>query len=70
LQQLSKDLMAEFHEMQGFSYRNLRAIKQWFLFYSKKQNNGLIWQQAVAKISQQPVGQLTKIPWGHNAAVC
>jgi predicted nuclease of restriction endonuclease-like (RecB) superfamily len=62
LQQLSKDLMAEFPEMQGFSYRNLRAIKQWFLFYSKEQKNGLIWQQPVAKISQQPVGQIAKQP--------
>jgi len=77
LQQLSKDLMAEFPEMQGFSYRNLRAIKQWFLFYSKEQNKGLIWQQSVAKTNQQPVGQLvkqpvaliTQIPWGHNIVI-
>lgn len=33
LTQLSKDLMVEFPEMTGFSYRNLRSIKQWYLFY-------------------------------------
>lgn len=42
LQQLSDDLMAEFPDMKGFSYRNLRAIKQWYMFYSN-------WPQLVAK---------------------
>lgn len=75
LSQLSKDLMAEFPGMQGFSYRNLRGIKQWFIFYSGKNP---IWQQPVAKLSgeqptdgigQQSVSQLTSIPWGHNIAI-
>jgi hypothetical protein len=34
LKQLSADLMAEFPDVGGFSYRNIRAIRQWYLFYS------------------------------------
>ncbi|MDP8171459.1 PDDEXK nuclease domain-containing protein [Pasteurella skyensis] len=63
LEQLSKDLSAEFPDVKGFSYRNLRAIKQWVEF----------WQQLVAKldneIGKQVVSQLTQIPWGHNIAI-
>jgi len=63
LKQLSIDMMAEFPDMKGFSYRNLRLIKQWYLFYSK-------WQQLVAKLENEIVEQvvplLTQIPWGHN----
>lgn len=33
LQQLSQDLMAEFPEMKGSSYRNLKYIRQWYQFY-------------------------------------
>jgi predicted nuclease of restriction endonuclease-like (RecB) superfamily len=58
LPQLSRDLMAEFPEMKGFSLSNLKYIKQWYLFY--RQNNA---------ISQQAVGQVTGIPWGHNIAI-
>lgn len=39
LQQLSIDLMSDFPEMKGFSYRNLRIVKQWHLFYSQQFNN-------------------------------
>ncbi len=63
LEQLSKDLSAEFPDIKGFSYRNLRAIKQWVVF----------WQQLVAKlddeIAKQVVSQLTQIPWGQNIAI-
>lgn len=45
LVQLSKDLMSEFPDMKGFSERNLKYIRQWFLFYSKDKAIG---QQAVA----------------------
>ena len=41
IKELSSDLMIAFPDMKGFSYRNLRAIKQWYLFYSN-------WQQAIA----------------------
>ena len=74
LKQLSADLMAEFPDMKGFSYRNLRAIKQWYLFYS--QDNTIV-QQPVAQTDekplpakwQQPVAKLVQIPWGHNLAI-
>ncbi|MCP3939890.1 MAG: DUF1016 domain-containing protein [Desulfobacteraceae bacterium] len=35
LKQLSADLMAEFPDMKGFSHRNLRYIRSWYLFYSQ-----------------------------------
>mgnify|MGYP003434633501 FL=1 len=75
LQQLSIDLSAEFSDVKGFSYTNIKNIRQWFLF----------WQQAVGELestkSQQLVGessientkqvvsQILQIPWGHNVAI-
>lgn len=63
LQQVAKDLSTEFSDIKGFSYRNIRSIKQWYLF----------WQQAVAKLEfedwQQLVANLTQIPWGHNLVI-
>jgi predicted nuclease of restriction endonuclease-like (RecB) superfamily/predicted nucleotidyltransferase len=55
--QLSADLMREFPEVKGFSERNLKYIRQWHLF----------WREAA--IGQQPVAQLSAIPWGHNLAI-
>lgn len=55
LTQLSKDLMAEFPAVKGFSVRNLKYIRQWRSFY--------------AAIGQQPVAQLCQLPWGHNIAI-
>lgn len=71
LTQLSKDLMFEFSDMKGFSKRNLELIRQWFLFYSKQE---VIAKQPVSQlqdksIGQQPVAQITQIPWGHNIAI-
>ncbi len=64
LEQMSYDLQAEFPGMKGFSYRNLKYMRQWVAF----------WQQAVAKITQQPVAQIgpqlvAQIPWGHNRLI-
>ena len=75
LQQLSIDLSAEFPDVKGFSYTNIKNIRQWFLF----------WQQAVGELestkSQQLVGessientkqvvsQILQIPWGHNVVI-
>lgn len=79
LLQLSKDLMAEFPGMKGFSRRNLELIRQWYLFYSKGTVLGqhpvaLIAKQPVSQlaadtISQQPVAKIIQIPWGHNIAI-
>ena len=55
LLRLSRDLRAEFPEMKGFSQRNLKYIRQWFLFYAKGE-----------AIGQQLVAQIIQVPWGHN----
>ncbi|MFN8256586.1 MAG: DUF1016 N-terminal domain-containing protein [Bacteroidales bacterium] len=36
IEQLSLDLKHEFPEINGFSRRNLYAIKQWYSFYSEQ----------------------------------
>ncbi|MCL1972357.1 MAG: PDDEXK nuclease domain-containing protein [Endomicrobia bacterium] len=61
LQKMSEDLLKSFPEMKGFSYTNLRYIKQWYLFWQQLAANKLICQQAV--------GKLTSIPWGHNLVI-
>ena len=66
LKQLSADLMAEFPEMKGFSYRNIRYVRQWYLFYNQE---NATWQQAVATLEPKPVLQITQIPWGHNLVI-
>ena len=64
IDQLSKDLMAEFPDMKGFSRSNLMYVKKWYLFYAKS-----IVQQPVGQLGQQPVSLITQIPWGHNIAI-
>jgi len=58
IERLSKDLSSEFPDMKGFSRSNLMYIKKWYLFYSKGDT-----------FVQQLVGQITRIPWGHNIAI-
>ena len=58
LKQLSDDLIKEFPEIKGFSYRNIKYIRQWYQFYNQQQ-----------AIGQQLVAQLWQIPWGHNIAI-
>ena len=55
LEQLSIDLKLSFPHINGFSRRNLYAIRQWYLFY-----------EAIDSIVPQPVAQ---IPWGHNRLI-
>ena len=61
---LSRDLKAAIPYAKGFSVRNLKYIKNFYLMYSS------IWQQLVAKFDskkgQQLVAELCKIPWGHH----
>ncbi len=75
LEATSHDLLSEFPEMKGFSYRNLRQIRQWFAFYSLPSGN---WKQPVSNLNhggevanwKQPVSQLGEaffsVPWGHH----
>jgi len=37
LERLRKDLRNEFHDVKGFSKRNLKYIRQWYLFRRKKE---------------------------------
>ena len=70
LQQLSEDMQKEFPDMKGLSFRNLKYIRQWYLFWA----DSLIGQQLVAQletpvICQQLVGKLSQIPWGHHLVI-
>lgn len=58
LTQLSKDLMAEFPDIKGFSKRNLEQIRRWYLFWSR--------DTAIAK---QAATQFLQIPWWHNIVI-
>lgn len=74
LEQLSKDLKADFPEMSGLSKRNLELIRQFYLFYS----DNSLQQQFVTELDQtliakQVVSQLESslfsIPWGHHILI-
>ncbi len=58
IDRLSKDLATEFPDMKGFSRSNLMYIKKCYLFFSQSD-----------QFVQQLVGQITRIPWGHNIAI-
>ena len=47
LVRISKDLMSEFPDMKGFSERNLKYIRQWYVFFSRGEAIG---QQVVAQM--------------------
>ena len=57
---IERELMAEFPDMKGFSYRNIRSIKQWYLFYNEPYT---IWQQVVSKLGEE---KFFSIPCGHH----
>lgn len=72
LKELSRELMSEFPDMKGLSYRNLKYIRQWYSFYNQRV---IIGQQAVAQLEnenvQQAVVQISEevffsVPWGHH----
>ena len=58
ISQLSKDLMAEFPDIKGFSLRNFKYVRQWVQFWCRGQ-----------EIGQQLVAQLCQIPWGQNIVI-
>ena len=43
-------ILAEFSEIKGFSYRNLRQIRQWFAFYAMPSGN---WKQPVSNLEYE-----------------
>jgi len=53
IKQISKDLQSEFPNMKGFSVRNIKYMKQWFQFYS-------IRQQVVARLDNSNKSQISK----------
>lgn len=63
IKQLSKDLTTEFPEMKGFSYSNIKYIRQWYLFWSQAKIKS---QQLVGELEELPIFQ---IPWGHNIVI-
>jgi predicted nuclease of restriction endonuclease-like (RecB) superfamily len=76
---LSHDIKKAFPGVEGFSDRNMRDMKRFYLAYCDQ----AIWQQAVAKlpsdvIRRQPVAKLNaeflqqlvaEIPWGHHLLI-
>ena len=82
LQQLSKDLRAEFPNMKGFSFENLRQVKRWYLFYNKATANLVTscyqiedsthtdnMVTACYQLTPNSLSILFQIPWGHNIAI-
>lgn len=59
LKKLSDELLREFPNMKGFSYRNFKYIRQWYLFYNQ---DDIIGQQAVAQLEKV----FFYVPWGHH----
>lgn len=76
LQQLSADLQQMFPNEKGFSYRNIRYIKQWYLFYYEEFTK---WHQADAKLPNSKWHQVgaelrmpedfALVPWKHHVAI-
>lgn len=62
LKQLSQDLSAEFPEMSGFSYRNIKNVRQWYIFYSQ---HDIIGKQVVSQLEQD----FFSVPWGHHILI-
>ncbi len=75
LKNLSADLMEEFPDMKGFSYRNIRYIRSWYLFYSQADRNlatsccQIETENVNQTNRQQVVAKLVLIPWSHNLII-
>jgi len=63
---MSKDLASEFPEIKGFSYRNLKYMRQWVQFWTEAPEIG---QQAVARLPAGAPQLAARIPWGHNLRI-
>jgi len=82
IQQVSDDLTKEFPDVTGFSVRNIKSIRQWYLFYNQQyikrkqavsQLENTKTKQVVSQLENtntaQLVSQITNIPWGHNILI-
>lgn len=80
IDQLAKDLQAEFPGIKGFSRTNLFSIRQFYLFYSSSsvqqavglnEANSISVQQAVALSEKMPdiLKLLVQAPWGHHVLI-
>jgi predicted nuclease of restriction endonuclease-like (RecB) superfamily len=66
LNQLSKDLSAEFTDMKGFSVTNLKYCRQFYKFYQSEISQRSVDQSVAFDFGQHAVDQL---PWGHNVLI-
>ncbi|WP_311325561.1 PDDEXK nuclease domain-containing protein [Capnocytophaga sputigena] len=62
LQTLSADLSKMFPTIKGFSYRNLKSMRQWYLFYNQQNRIG---KQLVSQLEVS----LFSVPWGHHLMI-
>ena len=67
---VARDLRTAFPETTGFSPRNLRDMKRFYLIYADE----AIWRQAVAKLTKATVSEflrqlVAETPWGHNLLI-
>ena len=62
LQTLSADLSKMFPTMKGFSYRNLKSRRQWYLFDNQ---HNIIGKQRVSQLEVS----LFSVPWGHHLMI-
>lgn len=79
IDQLSKDLKAEFPNIGGFSVSNLKYCKQFFLFYNSNQIRQQLVDEFETTNNQQLIksqqaalqldNELFKIPWGHHIVI-
>lgn len=63
IEQIAKDLQNEFPNLKGFSVRNIKYIRQWYLYWTEEL---IIGQQLVAQLDLEKIFQ---IPWGHNILI-
>lgn len=71
VEQVSLDLKREFPDAEGFSARNLRYMKQWYLFYTIEVENR---QRSVAELDEAIKDEefplpFSLVPWGQHIEI-
>ena len=64
LKQVSKDLMAKFPDVKGFSEPNLKHIRTWWNFYNSKKITSC-YPNTIIDVKQF----VSQIPWGQNIVI-